>query len=62
MRLPVNLNTVPIQAPVLICALWYLRGALILLVQLQEWQGIKKIPVRYHRNYDENNAIRMKQA
>ena len=62
MRLPVNLNSVSIQAPVLMCAIRYFLGALIILVQLQEWQGIKQVPVRYHRNYDENDAKRMKKA
>ena len=62
MRFPVNLDTFPIQTPVLMRAVWHLRGAVILLVQLQEWQGIKQVPVSYHRNYDENDAIRMKQT
>jgi hypothetical protein len=62
MRLPVNLNSVSIQAPVLMCAFRYFLGALIILVQLQEWQGIKQVPIRYHRNYDENDAKRMKKA
>ena len=62
MRLPVYLNSISIQAPVLMSAFRYFLGGLIILVQLQEWQGIKQVPVRYHRNYDENDAIRMKKA